>query len=69
MSGDKQSRQEAGQFIMGKDEYSGTGEVAGDFTFEIDGKPYKVTYTAREGGFQAQGAHFPTPVPDPYRIS
>ncbi|KAG7210922.1 hypothetical protein KM043_016299 [Ampulex compressa] len=43
--------------------------VRGQFSYTApDGTPILVTYTADENGFQAAGAHLPTPPPIPVAI-
>lgn len=43
--------------------------MQGSFSFVgDDGITYSITYTADENGFQAQGAHIPTPPPIPEPI-
>ncbi|CAH2984374.1 unnamed protein product [Chilo suppressalis] len=55
--------EEQGQTIHGS-QVSGAYSYTGD-----DGQIYTVTYTADENGFQAQGAHLPTPPPIPEAIA
>ncbi|XP_045502129.1 cuticle protein 3-like [Colias croceus] len=44
-------------------------EAQGGFQYTgDDGQVYSVSYTANQGGFQPQGAHFPTPPPTPEAI-
>ncbi|KAF7268621.1 endocuticle structural glycoprotein SgAbd-8-like [Rhynchophorus ferrugineus] len=46
-----------------------TMEAQGSFQYTADdGTPIQVQYIANEGGFQPQGAHFPTPPPIPAAI-
>ncbi|XP_041985056.1 trithorax group protein osa-like [Aricia agestis] len=45
--------------VMAQGGFSYTGD---------DGKPYSITYTADENGFQPQGEHLPTPHPIPEEI-
>jgi hypothetical protein len=43
--------------------------VTGSYSYTgPDGQVYTVTYTADANGFQAQGAHLPTPPPIPEAI-
>ncbi|CAF4877295.1 unnamed protein product [Pieris macdunnoughi] len=44
-------------------EAQGAFQYTGD-----DGQVYSVNYVANQGGFQPQGAHFPTPPPTPEAI-
>ncbi|KAJ8731541.1 hypothetical protein PYW07_004705 [Mythimna separata] len=47
---------------VGKDEVA--QEVSGSYSYPgPDGQPIEVTYLANENGFQARGAHLPTPPP------
>ncbi|RVE53001.1 hypothetical protein evm_002299 [Chilo suppressalis] len=55
--------EEQGQTVHGS-QVSGAYSYTGD-----DGQIYTVTYTADENGFQAQGAHLPTPPPIPEAIA
>ncbi|XP_057666408.1 endocuticle structural glycoprotein ABD-4-like [Diorhabda carinulata] len=44
-------------------------EAQGEFKFTaLDGTPIQLIYVADENGFQAQGAHLPTPPPIPDAI-
>ncbi|XP_053981342.1 endocuticle structural glycoprotein SgAbd-1-like [Hylaeus volcanicus] len=57
---------------QGSPKYAGPNQieaVRGQFSYTApDGTPILVTYTADENGFQASGAHLPTPPPIPVAI-
>ncbi|KOC66838.1 Endocuticle structural glycoprotein SgAbd-1 [Habropoda laboriosa] len=57
---------------QGAPKFSGPNQiesVRGQFSYTApDGTPILVTYTADENGFQANGAHLPTPPPIPVAI-
>ena len=51
---------EQGKVVPGPEPETGSLEVQGSYSFVgDDGVTYTVTYTAGEGGFQAQGDHLP----------
>ena len=51
---------EQGQVYPGPEPETGSLEVQGSYSLVgDDGVTYTVTYTAGEGGFQAEGAHLP----------
>ncbi|KAG7301212.1 hypothetical protein JYU34_014096 [Plutella xylostella] len=58
-----------GKVIPGAKPEEGSLQVSGSYSYiGEDGQTYTVTYTADENGFQAQGAHLPTPPPIPEEI-